>query len=212
MSAASRSSARTRHPPDADPTIAAYERYARRYAIAVDPMPSAATARGLHRLVEQLPAGSRVLEIGSGPGWDADYLETAGIGVLRTDPTAAFRAVQAERGKAVEALDIAAGDIAGRHPAIVMLAVIQHIARQRVRSVLAKLGGALAPRGLLLLSHPLGDRDLWEHGTSGDYRVVQWSVEAMDEALAQADFMVEWSETDDGEGGAWRWLLARRGS
>ena len=93
-------------------TVAAYENYARRYAANVSPQPSDSGASALRRLADMLPSSGRVLEIGSGPGWDADFLEGLGVRVRRTDVTAAFRDFQAERGRQVDPLDVLTEKIA----------------------------------------------------------------------------------------------------
>jgi protein-L-isoaspartate O-methyltransferase len=110
-------------------TVAAYENYARRYAANVSPQPSDSGATALRRLVDMLPAGGRVLEIGSGPGWDADFLEGLGVRVHRTDVTAAFRDFQAERGRQAHALDVLTDEIAESYDGIVILYVLQHFER-----------------------------------------------------------------------------------
>jgi hypothetical protein len=92
-------------------TVAAYENYARRYAAAVSP-PSGSGVEALRSLADKLPSGGQILEIGSGPGWDADFLEELGVRVRRTDVTAAFRNLQAERGRQVDALDVLTDKIA----------------------------------------------------------------------------------------------------
>ena len=51
------------------------------------------------RLAAVIPGGE-VLEVGSGPGWDADALEDAGLRVRRTDVAQAFIDLQQARGSA----------------------------------------------------------------------------------------------------------------
>src|SRR5262245_6310957 len=134
-------------------TVAAYENYARRYAAAVSP-PSGSGAEALRSLADMLPPSGRVLEIGSGPGWDADFLEGLGVRVRRTDVTAAFRNFQAERGLQVDALDVLRDEIAETYDGILMLAVLQHFERAELDVVLRSLVNALNVGGPLLLSHP----------------------------------------------------------
>ena len=164
----------------------------------------------MRRLVDALPGDGRVLDIGSGPGWDADYLEGLGVRVHRTDVTAAFRDFQAERGHRVDALDVLADEIAETYDGILMLCVLQHFERSDLDVVLRKLANALKDQGALLLSDPLGEGESWEHTSSGDYRVVRWSSEMLDERLQCSGFTVEWDTCDDGEDGPWRTVLARR--
>src|SRR5688500_1163558 len=89
-------------------TVAGYERCARDYAASVSSAPSPSGAEALRQLASAVAPGGRVLEIGSGPGWDADFLETLGIDVHRTDAAAAFCDFQAERGKRCDPLDLLA--------------------------------------------------------------------------------------------------------
>lgn len=191
-------------------TVAAYEKYARSYAAAVSQQPSESGAASLRRLADTLPAGGRVLEIGSGPGWDADFLEGLGVRVHRTDATAAFREFQAERGHQVDALDVLADEIAETYDGILMLCVLQHFERSELNAVLQKLANALKDGGALLLSYPLGEDELWEHTSSGDYRVVRWSSAMLDDRLQRTGFTVAWDACDSGEDGPWRTVLARK--
>ena len=190
-------------------TVAAYENCARDYAADVAP-PSGPGAEPLRRLADSLPADSRVLDIGSGPGWDADYLETLGLRVHHTDATAAFRDVQAERGLRVDALDVLTDEIADRYDGILMLCVLQHFERTELDAVLAKLAKALKDEGAMLLSHPLGEDEYWEHSASGDYRVVRWSGEALDARLRAAGFNKLWEAGIEGAESPRRSVLVRR--
>jgi hypothetical protein len=80
-------------------TIDSYERIARDYAEDTAPDSSGAaefSGEGLRRLVDAVPAGRTALEVGSGPGWDADFVELQGVAVRRTEVTAAFIDFQAD--------------------------------------------------------------------------------------------------------------------
>ncbi|WP_394537649.1 methyltransferase domain-containing protein [Lysobacter enzymogenes] len=190
-------------------TVAAYEGYARGYAAAVPATPSGRAAEDLRRLAAAAGPSGRVLEIGSGPGWDADFLETLGLRVQRTDVTAAFVDLQIERGKAASRLDVLREEIEGVYDGIAMLYVLQHFEREQVDAVLDKLARALVANGALLMSHMLGEGEEWE-GDGGDYRVVRWPAAAMDQRLARAGFAVEFESFIDSERRPWRSVLARR--
>jgi len=193
-------------------TVAAYENYARRYAANVSPQPSECGASALRRLADMLPSGGHVLDIGSGPGWDADFLEGLGVRVHRTDVTQSFRDFQAERGQRVEALNVLTDEITETYDGILMLCVLQHFERTQLDAVLLKLVNALKDEGAMLLSHPLGQDEFWEHTASGDYRVVRWSSAALDERLLRSGFAVTWDKSEDGDEGTWRSVLALKTS
>jgi hypothetical protein len=191
--------------------VADYQRSAREYVATVNGRPSA-SAEALRRLAARVAPGARVLEIGSGPGWDADALEALGVDVHRTDVTAAFCDFQAERGKRCDRLDLLSDRIDERYGGAMMLCVLQHFERAQLKGALRKLAGALDAGGPLLLMYPEGDDEYRERGAAGDYLVVRWTPAAFDAQLARAGFAVAWQHTIDGRGGSWRTVLAQRRS
>lgn len=164
----------------------------------------------LARLAEAIPGG-HVLEIGSGPGWDADILEDAGMTVRRTDITQAFIELQRARGKQVDRLDAINDDLGGPYDAVVTLHVLQHVEPGDLSAVLAKVAGALRPDGRFLVSIPLGEGAGWEVGESGSqyYRAL-WSEADFTAALAEAGLEPEWTErSNQDEESGWLCLLAQ---
>ena len=190
-------------------TVAAYERSAREYVATVAGRPSASTD-ALRRLAAAVAPGARVLEIGSGPGWDADALEVLGVAVHRTDVTDAFCALQAERGKRCDRLDVLSDPITARYGGAMMLCVLQHFERAELGGALRTLVDALDPGSPLLLMYPEGDGEDHEQGADGAYVVVRWAPAALDAHLALAGCSVAWDDTIDGRGGRWRLVLARK--
>jgi hypothetical protein len=93
-----------------------------------------------------------------------------------------------------------------------MLAVLQHFERTELDAVLRNLVNALRVEGPILLSHPVGEDEFWEHTASGDYRVVRWSSAMLDDRLRRAGFTVAWDKCEVGEEGPWRTVLARKTS
>ena len=173
-------------------TVESYEQIADDYAR--ETAGSGVLSGGLTRLAETVPAG-HALEIGSGPGWDADALEEAGMTVRRTDIAQAFIELQRSRGKQIDRLDVINDDLDGPYDAVVTLHVLQHVEPNDLPAVLAKVAGALRPDGRFLVSIPLGEGAGWEIGESGSpyYRALRTETEFI-AALAQAGFQSEWSE------------------
>ena len=185
-------------------TVESYELIADDYAR--ETAGAAVLSNGLTRLAETVPGG-HALEIGSGPGWDADALEEAGMTVRRTDITQAFIDFQLVRGKEAERLDVVNDDLGGPYDAVVSLHVLQHVEPDDLPAVLAKVAGAFRPYGRFLVSIPLGEGVDWEVGESGNryYRVLRTEAE-FTAALMQAGLEAEWTERPirDVESG---WLL-----
>lgn len=189
--------------------VADYEQTAQDYVATVEGRPSA-SAEAMRRLARAVGPGARVLEVGSGPGWDADALEDLGVNVHRTEAAVAFCALQAQRGKRCDRLDVLEDPIDAGYDGAMMLCVLQHFERAALDTVLRRLADAVDAEGALLLMYPEGEGDTREHGAAGDYRVVRWTAAALDARLAQAGFAVAWEEAREGRGGSWRTVLARR--
>jgi SAM-dependent methyltransferase len=91
-----------------------------------------------------------VLEIGSGSGRDADFIESLGGKVRRTDVTQAFLDLQAERGKHGERLNVLTDALGGPYDAVLAICVLIHIERADTDRVLRKVRKALRPGGAFL--------------------------------------------------------------
>jgi 2-polyprenyl-3-methyl-5-hydroxy-6-metoxy-1,4-benzoquinol methylase len=189
-------------------TVESYEQIADEYA--QETTGPRVLSAGLTRLADTVP-GAHVLEIGSGPGWDADALEEAGLTVRRTDITQAFIDLQRGRGKEVDRLDVISDDLGGPYDGVVALHVLQHVEPGDLPAVLSKVAGALRPGGRFLVSIPRGEGAGWEVGESGSpyYRAL-WSESEFIAALARAKLQTEWTErsVEDEETG-WLCVLAR---
>ncbi|MGJ9413995.1 class I SAM-dependent DNA methyltransferase [Aeromicrobium sp. CF4.19] len=183
-------------------TVQSYEEIAADYAR--ETSGSGVLAEALTRLAEAVPAG-QALEIGSGPGWDADRLEDAGLPVRRTDITQAFIDLQRARGKDVDRLDAISDDLGGPYDAVVMLHVLQHVEPKDLSTVLRKVADALRPGAWFLVSIPRGEGASWEVGESGRryYRALRTKAEFLD-ALSGAGLEPEWTDQSPGDDG---WLV-----
>jgi 2-polyprenyl-3-methyl-5-hydroxy-6-metoxy-1,4-benzoquinol methylase len=187
-------------------TIRYYERAARDYAKLIDPQPPAFRARALQRLAALVPDGEQVLEIGSGTGRDADYLESSGIAVKRTDAAREFAQIQAERGKEVALLDVVNDDLGGPYGGVLALCVLMHVARESTDGVLHKIASAVRPGGGFLVSVREGTGAT--HGPAG---MTFWSRDEFAELLTGAGFTIEWDDLEvDEDGDRWLTFLARR--
>jgi 2-polyprenyl-3-methyl-5-hydroxy-6-metoxy-1,4-benzoquinol methylase len=187
-------------------TIQFYEGYAREYSGIGTDRPSRDIAAALRRMVKTIDPGGMVLEIGSGPGIDADLVESLGATVRRTDPTQAFRDLQAERGKHVEPLNLLTDDLGGPYDAVLAMHVLIHIERAHTDRVLRKIWKALRPGGTFLVA-------MWEGTgeTSGQYHMTYWSNVEFAARLTAAGFKVDWHRRQaDGGGDTSLTFLARR--
>jgi 2-polyprenyl-3-methyl-5-hydroxy-6-metoxy-1,4-benzoquinol methylase len=191
-------------------TIDSYEQIADDYAH--ETSGSGVLSFALERLAETVP-DSHVLEIGSGPGWDADALEEAGLTVRRTDVTEAFIELQRARGKQVDRLDVIYDDLGGPYDCVVALHVLQHVEPKDLPAVLSKVAAALHPGGRFLVSIPMGHGAGWQVGESGSsYFRALWTEAEFAAALANGGLAPEWTErANHDEESGWLCVLARLG-
>jgi 2-polyprenyl-3-methyl-5-hydroxy-6-metoxy-1,4-benzoquinol methylase len=151
-------------------TVQYYERFAREYDKLVDPHRPPHIQEALRRLVEALPLGGRVLEIGSGPGRDADVVESLGMSVRRTDATQAFIDQMAERGKHAELLNVVTDELGGPYDGVLAMGVLIHVDRYQTDAVLRKIHAALKPGGAFLAAMRKGEGE-----TIAEYHTVCWT-------------------------------------
>jgi len=178
-----------------------YEQNARYYDRLIDPQPPAAREDALRRLVAHLPADSSVVEIGSGTGRDANFVESLGVRVCRTDATEAFIALQAERGQPVQKLNLLSDALPEGVGGVLAMCVLLHVPRDETDAVLRKVSAALAPSGVFLVSVR----------EDGDARATAWAPEAFVERLSRAGLRVIW-EDRDWDGDRWWVSLTRKSS
>ncbi|EJL26244.1 hypothetical protein PMI01_04128 [Caulobacter sp. AP07] len=186
-------------------TIESYEGYADRYAL-IRQGPDDREQAALRQVASIAGLGGEVLEIGSGPGYGADFLETLGVKVRRTDATRRFLELQAARGKQGDRLDVITDPLGGPYDAVVAQYVLFHVPRDCIDRVLTKIARALRPRGAFLVSMREGDFE-----TGGDYHEVYWRRNDFTARLKAAGLIVLWDEPGVGSDNVtWNTFLARR--
>jgi SAM-dependent methyltransferase len=108
-----------------------------------------------------------VLEIGSGPGLDADYLESRGVRVIRTDATPAFVSRLRDAGHDARLLDARTDPLGGPYQGILANAVLLHLSRDQFEDLLRRARTATAPGGALAFTLKEGDGAAWSERKLG---------------------------------------------
>jgi SAM-dependent methyltransferase len=197
-------------------TVEAYDGSAAAYRDGTSAMPALVRA-ALDDLAAALPAGGRVLEIGSGPGRDARALEDAGLSVRRTDITPGFVELMRDEGHDADVLDPLTDDLDDpRHPgtpydAVWANASLLHVTRADLPAVLRRLADATTPGGLLRFTVKEGDGEAWStHGhVSGARHFTFWREEPLRATLEASGWEVDHVRHDDGAETGQPWLDVR---
>src|SRR5215469_15053512 len=128
-----------------DATLAAYQSRVQEY-LGGTSWPAPELLAFLDRLADLADHGP-VLEIGSGPGRDADYLEGRGVKVIRTDATPAFVNLLREAGHDARLLDARTDPLGGPYQGILANAVLLHVSREQFDDLLRRARAAIADGG-----------------------------------------------------------------
>ncbi|MDR7272648.1 2-polyprenyl-3-methyl-5-hydroxy-6-metoxy-1,4-benzoquinol methylase [Pelomonas saccharophila] len=189
-------------------TVQSYEGYAREYDSLVAEKRPPHIEDALRRLVRCLPPGGTVLEIGSGPGRDADFVESLGASVRRTDAARAFLDLMAERGQRAELLNVVTDALGGPYDGVLAMGVLIHVEREQIDAVLHKIHAALKRGGAFLVAMRKGTGE-----TGGDCLTVCWPADHFAARLAAASLTIDWQAESVGrDGNDWVSFLARRAS
>ena len=162
--------------------------------------------------VARLVGDGTVLELGSGPGWDACYLENRGPEVLRTDGAPAFVQMLQAAGHQAQLLDVRVDDLGGPYDAVLADAVLLHVTREQFVDVLQRARQAVASGGVLAITLKEGDGEAWTEAKLGRPRhFTYWREPAVRAALMDTGWQVLSLEHVAGRVEPWLFVVARTG-
>jgi SAM-dependent methyltransferase len=172
--------------------------------------PSGEFVAWMDQFAEMLPTRVRVLEIGSGPGRDADYLESQGIDIIRTDAAQGFIDYQRDTmGKEVIRFDPLKGTYPHTYGAIFAAGVFLHFTPDQLKLALANLQAGLAPNALIAFSLKQGDgEDFKEHKIGPPRYFKYWQRRELDSLLTGAGVKI--CSVQTGLNGKWLLYIGRK--
>lgn len=182
-----------------DTTLASYERAAERYSASTRPAVEGALAAWLGRFASAVGKGHTVLEVGSGTGRDARYMETQGLSVVRSDACLAFREQMEREGTPALAINVLTDNLGGPWTGIVADAVFLHFTPHDLRTIVRHCKDALVPGGTLAFTVRDGDAgSRWPDTSLGEPRFYHdWHAPALKALLTSAGFTNIQIELDD---------------
>ncbi len=195
--------------PANDVTLATYEAAAQRYRDAEEPI-TTVLARFLDDLARRVGADATVLEIGSGTGRDARYLEARGVRVIRTDATKAFVQMMREDGHDARLLDVRTDHLGGPFDAVYAGAMLLHLDRHDFAAVLANANAAVVEHGILAFTIKEGDGEEWSNAKLGmPRRFTYWREPEIRDIAADTGWSVISIARALDEGQAWLLVLVQ---
>lgn len=172
------------------------------------------------RLAAALAPGSRLLDVGCGPGVDSAYFRRAGLRVVGVDLSwGMLQAARAVPGVALAQADMgrlpfADADGAGAFDAVWAMASLLHVPRAQAGVVVGEFGRILPPNGWLYVSVKEGHGSGWQpvsYGHAAPRYYTYWQADALTDLLTAGRFAVVEAWRKAGSSGTvWLAVLARR--
>lgn len=134
-------------------TLAAYEGHADTYVATTPSEIEPYWHQWLDEIMALRPPGSPILEIGSGPGHDASYMEDQGAVVRRTDAAMSFVTRLRDQGfEDTRQLNLLTDQIDGLYGMVYAFAVLPHFTVEECGVALEKMAGCLAEGGIVAVT------------------------------------------------------------
>lgn len=148
-------------------TIDSYESRFGEYVAATVQTVQGPMKEWLDASVAGLPLDAQILELGSGFGRDAKYLQSKGYKLNCSDATKSFITILKARGFNTRELNIITDDIVGEYDSVIANAVLLHFTNDEVEVVLNKIHDALKPSGRFSFTLIEGKGDTWTDSKLG---------------------------------------------
>jgi SAM-dependent methyltransferase len=161
-------------------TLASYVKHVSEYLAGTETILAGPEKAWIDSGLEQLEPGARILEIGSGPGRDATYIEQRGYEVKCTDASVAFVEYLRGQGIAAQVLNVLSDPSPTGFDLILANSVLLHFSRDELGTVLGKLAEALAAGSLCAFSLKRGDGEEWsDHKLNAPRFFCYWQSESL---------------------------------
>jgi len=174
-------------------TVASYDPHVPEYVAGTSNVVSGLTKTWIDAALDGIPFDARLLELGSGHGRDAIYIQKLGYALDCSDATPAF--VEHLRALSLEArhFNALSDALSSDYDLILANAVLLHFNRQQFSNVLAKMSSALRPRGRFSFTLKRGDGEEWSYAKLNAPRYFcYWQPESLPVLLSAAGFS-SWS-------------------
>ncbi|MBX9924174.1 MAG: methyltransferase domain-containing protein [Rhabdochlamydiaceae bacterium] len=179
-------------------TIAAYELSIQEYIAKTTPEYCAGFNAWIDASLSLLPLDAHILEIGSAFGRDAQYIESKGFSVERTDATKGFVSLLQEKGYYARLFNVLTEDFSAVYDLVFANRVFLHFTPFELESVLNKIKASLTDKGILAFSLKKGEGEEWSEEKLGNPRYYcYWSRDKIQSLLELSGFEVISIAEDD---------------
>lgn len=195
-------------------TVQSYDGHVQEYIDATPQKVEGFIQTWIDNVLAGLSQTAKILEFGTAFGRDADYIESKGYAVERTDVTPGFVKLLQDKGHAARILNAITDDLGSGYDLIFADAVLLHFTRDEAQRVIGKVHDALVSGGRFAFSLKIGEGEEWEETKLGAPRFFcYWTKETIEPVLGQAGF-TDMHITDDYVGSTAKWVhvIATKGN
>jgi len=162
----------------------------------------------LDALFSNVPYDAAILEIGSGAGRDADYIEGLGYDVERTDGSEGFVSYLKSKGKSARKLNMLTDEIeSNSYDVMFANGVLLHFNEHEIEQALKKIHSGLREAGIFGFSLIEGEGENIETKKLSSERYFRyWTEENLRMLLSSLSFRVVEIKLDEATNGK-RWLM-----
>lgn len=155
-----------------------------------------------------LPQGASVLELGSGFGRDADYIESKGFSVARTEASESFVEFMRQHGHEARLMNAITDEYGGPYDMVFADAVLLHFTPEETQQVLKKAHATLKPNGVLSIRVKEGEGAEWDNGALGGTPrfYYYWRQDELRELLERSGFAIHAFDVGHSKFNKFSWL------
>ena len=191
---------------DNDKTILAYEADAQGYVDKTPTQMAGDKKAWVDLALSMIGPTARILELGSGFGRDADYIESQGFTVQRSEAAKSFIKFMEQGGHTPILLNAITEDYGGPYDLIFANAVLLHFTSSETATVMKKTISALAPNGLFAFRLKAGDGSEWDKSMKLPRLMQYWHPDDLKKVVTENGFHVVSFETGHSTYNKFTWL------
>lgn len=190
-------------------TVQAYDDHVQEYVAETPNKVTPEWEIWINENLDHLDKSASILEFGSAFGRDADYMESLGYRVQRTDASTGFVNLLQKQGHDAKQLNALTDPLPGNLDMVFASAVLLHFTREEAGAVINKVYAALNANGRFVFSLKIGDGEETSAAKLGAPRYFcYWQAPDIEKVLRDAGFdNVQISTAGDYRSDKPYWLL-----
>lgn len=187
-------------------TLDVYNRHPHEYIQKTAPVVKGDFKAWIDSTLNLISKEATILEIGSGHGRDANYIESLGFKVERTDGADSFIEYQQKQGKNISKLDLLDFQLQKNYDLIFMNAVLHHFQKPQLEKILHKLKQSLNKNSFISFSIKTENSQFALEKLPGRFFEL-WDENQIRKVLERLGFQIVYSKPVTGHSGKWLTII-----